>query len=88
MSAIQAAGKGWDVTVITDACGALSAEENEVAIQRMAAAGVNLMTWQPSGSVIGRGPTLQLGPLTYLFSMLPVAASRICGSSNCSIAPA
>src|SRR5690606_25655723 len=50
-----------------------------------AAAGVNLMTCQPSGSVIGRGPTLQLGSLTYLFSILPVAASRICGSSNCSI---
>ena len=45
MPAIQAAGEGWDVTVITDACGAVSAEENEVAIQRMAAAGVNLMTW-------------------------------------------
>ena len=45
MPAIQAAGEGWDVTVITDASGATSVEAHEVAIQRMAAAGVNLMTW-------------------------------------------
>ncbi|NYT84766.1 hydrolase [Pollutimonas harenae] len=45
MPAIQAAGEGWDVTVITDACGAVSVEAHEVAIQRMAAAGINLMTW-------------------------------------------
>jgi len=45
MPAIQAVGEGWDVTVITDACGAVSVEAHEVAIQRMAAAGVNLMTW-------------------------------------------
>jgi nicotinamidase-related amidase len=45
MPAIQAAGEGWDVTVITDASGAVSAEAHQVAIQRMAAAGVNLMTW-------------------------------------------
>ena len=45
MPAIQAAGEGWDVTVITDASGAVSVEAHEVALQRMAAAGVNLMTW-------------------------------------------
>ena len=45
MPAIQAAGEGWDVTVITDASGAVSIEAHEVAINRMAAAGVNLMTW-------------------------------------------
>ena len=45
MPAIQAAGEGWDVTVITDACGGVSVEAHEVAVQRMAAAGVNLMTW-------------------------------------------
>ncbi|WP_432348669.1 hydrolase (plasmid) [Shinella yambaruensis] len=45
MPAIQAAGEGWDVTVVTDASGAVSVEAHEVAIQRMAAAGVNLMTW-------------------------------------------
>jgi nicotinamidase-related amidase len=45
MPAIQAAGEGWDVTVITDASGAVSVEAHEVALQRMAAAGINLMTW-------------------------------------------
>ena len=45
MPAIQAAGEGWDVTVITDASGGTSIEAHEVAIQRMIAAGVNVMTW-------------------------------------------
>lgn len=45
MPAIQAAGEGWDVTVVTDASGGISVESHEVALQRMAAAGVNLMTW-------------------------------------------
>lgn len=45
MPAIQAAGEGWDVTVVTDASGGVSVEAHEVAIQRMIAAGVNMMTW-------------------------------------------
>ncbi|KQO85280.1 amidohydrolase [Methylobacterium sp. Leaf90] len=45
MPAIQAAGEGWDVTVITDASGGVSVEAHEVAIQRMIRAGVNMMTW-------------------------------------------
>ncbi|MGV2862323.1 isochorismatase family protein [Achromobacter sp. AGC39] len=45
MPAIQAAGEGWDVTVVTDASGGVSVEAHEVALQRMAVAGVNLMTW-------------------------------------------
>lgn len=45
MPAIQAAGEGWDVTVITDASGGTSLEAHEVGIQRMIAAGVNMMTW-------------------------------------------
>ena len=45
MPAIQAAGEGWDVTVITDASGGVSVEAHEVAIQRMIAAGANMMTW-------------------------------------------
>jgi nicotinamidase-related amidase len=45
MPAIQAAGEGWDVTVITDASGGTSLEAHEVAIQRMIAAGANMMTW-------------------------------------------
>ncbi|MGR3782223.1 MAG: hydrolase [Albimonas sp.] len=45
MPAIQALGEGWDVTVVTDASGGTSVEAHEVAIQRMAAAGANMMTW-------------------------------------------
>jgi nicotinamidase-related amidase len=45
MPAIQALGEGWDVTVITDASGGISVEAHEVAIQRMTAAGANMMTW-------------------------------------------
>jgi nicotinamidase-related amidase len=45
MPAIQALGEEWDVTVITDACGGTSLEAHQVAIQRMIAAGANMMTW-------------------------------------------
>ncbi|HEY9347354.1 MAG TPA: isochorismatase family protein [Inquilinus sp.] len=45
MPVIHALGEGWDVTVVTDACGAVSLEAHEVAIQRMIAAGANVMTW-------------------------------------------
>jgi nicotinamidase-related amidase len=45
MPAIQALGEGWDVTVVTDACGGVSVEAHAVAIQRMIAAGANMMTW-------------------------------------------
>ncbi len=45
MPALQAAGEGWDVTVITDASGGTSVEAHEVAIQRMIAGGANMMTW-------------------------------------------
>ncbi|MBK1662049.1 hydrolase [Paracraurococcus ruber] len=50
MPAIHAAGDGWDVTVVTDACGGASVEAHEVAIQRMIAGGVNMMTWMAVGS--------------------------------------
>lgn len=45
MPVIHALGDGWDVTVITDACGGVSVESHEVAVQRMIAAGANVMTW-------------------------------------------
>lgn len=45
MPVIQALGEGWDVTVVTDACGGVSTESHQVAIQRMIAAGANVMTW-------------------------------------------
>ena len=39
-----------DVTVITDASGGSSVESHQVAIQRMIAAGVNMMTWMALAS--------------------------------------
>ncbi|NLD56385.1 MAG: hydrolase [Burkholderiaceae bacterium] len=45
MPTIQALGEGWDVTVVTDASGGVSLEAHQVAIQRMIAAGANVMTW-------------------------------------------
>lgn len=45
MPVIHALGEGWDVSVITDASGGVSKESHEVAIQRMIAAGANVMTW-------------------------------------------
>jgi len=50
MPAIQAAGEGWDVTVVTDASGGVSVEAHELAIQRMLGAGVNMMTWMAVGA--------------------------------------
>lgn len=45
MPTIQALGDGWDVTVVTDASGGVSVEAHQVGIQRMIAAGANVMTW-------------------------------------------
>jgi nicotinamidase-related amidase len=45
MPVIHALGEGWDVTVVTDACGGVTVEAHERAVQRMIAAGANVMTW-------------------------------------------
>lgn len=50
MPTIQALGEGWDVTVVTDACGGVSVEAHQVGIQRMIAAGANVMTWMAVAS--------------------------------------
>lgn len=50
MPVIHALGEGWDVTVVTDACGGVSVESHERAVQRMIAAGANVMTWLAVGS--------------------------------------
>jgi len=50
MPAIQALGEGWDVTVVTDASGGVSVESHQVGIQRMIAAGANVMTWMAVAS--------------------------------------
>ena len=45
MPAIQAMGEGYDVYVVTDASGAVSAEAHDMAIRRLAAAGAQPITW-------------------------------------------
>lgn len=45
MPAIHALGEGLDVTIVTDASGGVSPEAHQVAVQRIAAAGANVMTW-------------------------------------------
>jgi nicotinamidase-related amidase len=43
--AIQAAGEGYHVFAVTDACGSVSLEAHEMAVRRMVAAGVVPLTW-------------------------------------------
>jgi isochorismate hydrolase len=45
MPAIQAAGEGYEVYAVTDASGGVSAEAHDMAIRRMAMAGVVPITW-------------------------------------------
>ncbi len=45
MPAIQAAGVGYDVYAVTDASGGVSAEAHDMAVRRMAMAGVVPITW-------------------------------------------
>jgi nicotinamidase-related amidase len=45
MPAIQALGEGYDVFVVTDACGSVSAEAHDMAVRRMEQADVVPVTW-------------------------------------------
>ncbi|AQW48828.1 MULTISPECIES: hydrolase [Streptomyces] len=45
MPAIQALGEGYDVFVVTDASGGVSAETHDMAVRRMEQAGVVPITW-------------------------------------------
>ena len=45
MPALQALAEGYDVFVVTDASGGVSAEAHDMAVRRMVAAGVVPMTW-------------------------------------------
>ena len=45
MPAIQALGEGYDVFVVTDVSGGVSAESHDMAVRRMAAAGAVPITW-------------------------------------------
>lgn len=45
MPAIQALGEGYDVFVVSDACGAVTTEAHEMSMQRMIQAGVVPINW-------------------------------------------
>jgi nicotinamidase-related amidase len=45
MPAIHALGEGYDVFIVTDASGGVSAEAHDMAVRRMAAAGAVPITW-------------------------------------------
>jgi nicotinamidase-related amidase len=45
MPAIQAASEGYDVFVVTDACGASSKEAHDMAVRRMVAHGITPINW-------------------------------------------
>ncbi|MFB4195776.1 hydrolase [Streptomyces carpaticus] len=45
MPAIQAAGEGFDVFVVTDASGGISREAHDMAVRRMVQAGITPITW-------------------------------------------
>jgi nicotinamidase-related amidase len=54
MPAIQAAGEGYEVYIVTDASGGVSAEAHEMAIQRMVMAGCMPITWTVLASELQR----------------------------------
>ncbi|WP_192348568.1 hydrolase [Algoriphagus sp. Y33] len=45
MPAIQALGEGYDVFVVTDACGSVSAEAHDMAVRRMVQVGIVPINW-------------------------------------------
>ena len=45
MPAIQALGEGYDVFVVTDACGSVTAEAHDMAVRRLVQAGVVPINW-------------------------------------------
>jgi nicotinamidase-related amidase len=45
MPAIQAAGEGYDVFVVTDACGSVSVEAHDMAVRRMVQHGITPINW-------------------------------------------
>ncbi|RKE57312.1 hydrolase [Sphingobacterium detergens] len=54
MPAIQAAGEGYDVYVVTDASGGTTLEAHEMAIHRMIQSGVTPITWGVFGGELQR----------------------------------
>src|SRR5256886_653700 len=54
MPAIQAAGEGYEVYAVTDASGGVTAEAHDMAVRRMAQAGVVPITWLAVASQLQR----------------------------------
>src|SRR5467141_2460753 len=70
MPAIQAMGEGYDVYVVTDASGGVSAEAHDMAIRRLVAAGAQPITWLAMAGELQRdwARTQYLGDLGQIFA--------------------
>jgi nicotinamidase-related amidase len=70
MPAIQAAGEGYEVYAVTDASGGVSAEAHDMAVRRMAMAGVVPITWMAVAGELqrdwAREETAKLGGQMFL----------------------
>src|ERR1700722_174330 len=69
MPAIHAMGEGFDVYVVTDASGGVSAEAHDMAIRRLVAAGAQPITWLGMAGELQRdwARTEKLGELGKIF---------------------
>jgi hypothetical protein len=69
MPAIQAMGDGYDVYVVTDASGGVSAEAHDMGIHRLVAAGAQPITWLAMAGELQRdwARTQYLGELGKIF---------------------
>jgi nicotinamidase-related amidase len=79
MPAIQAMGDGYDVYVVTDASGGVSAEAHDMAIRRLVAAGAQPMTWLGMAGELQRdwARTERLAEVGQLFSDHAGAAGSV-----------
>jgi nicotinamidase-related amidase len=70
MPAIQAMGDGYDVYVVTDASGGVSAEAHDMGIRRLVAAGAQPITWLAMAGELQRdwARTRYLGDLGKIFA--------------------
>ena len=70
MPAIQAMGDGYDVYVVADASGGVSAEAHDMAIRRLVAAGAQPITWLAMAGELQRdwARTQYLGDIAKIFA--------------------
>ncbi len=70
MPALHAMGDGYDVYVVTDASGGVSAEAHDMAVRRLVAAGAQPVTWLAMAGELQRdwARTQYLGDLTKIFA--------------------